>query len=194
MNNDSNNLGDIYKKILTEIRSNVPSGDGDPRKVGHRIKGRHIIPAEPKPEIPASRKEYPQNSQEPTDYSSDSEYDIYGKDDEVEYVTPPPLKDLESMPNDERKQLKFARAFIRTQIDELTKKSEKIKGLAINRNLMDSVIDDLVLGFAVNSDVRITGITEDDDPIFTIGDGKEIIVQIPYGEKSNHEDVKYIKI
>ena len=192
MQNDSNNIYDLYKSvILTEIHSNVPRG-GDSNKSGHRVHGRHILPPEPKPEIPSSRLAHGSNVDDDNMYEDREDFQ-----NELEYkpeeLDRPKLKDLESMPNELRRKYKMAMAMLRMHIDEHHEES-KIKALYVNRTLMDMIINDLMLGFANSTNVKLNNVAENGDPIFTLNDNINIQVEIPYGSRTNYEDVRYLKL
>lgn len=191
MNDDATNIGNLYKGILNEISSNFPAGGGDPEKVGHRIKGRHIMPNTPKLGL-SSRSEFPKKDLKP-DYRGDSEYDIFGNE-EPEQVEPPKLKDLKAMDKDQRIEYIYAMSTLRSQIDELSDQSKKIKSLSVNRSLMDSIIADLMLGFASTTNVKLSYIADNDDPIFVVDDKENIQVELPFGHKTEYSDVKYLKV
>jgi hypothetical protein len=196
MDDDSTKIGNLYKSILNEIYSNIPpSGGGDPEKVGHRIKGRHIMPSKPKLGM-SSRKKFPKAEETPkTSYKGDSEYDIFpDEQNEPEYIDPPELKDLTQMDRDKKSEYVYLMSFLRSEIDDSVDQSKKIKSLSTNRSLMDKIIADIVLGFASTTNVKFSYIADNGDPIFVVDDKENIQVEIPFGHKTEHTDVKYLKV
>jgi hypothetical protein len=199
MDNDSSNLENLYKKqILSEVYYDGPEFNKDPHEYGYRIKGRHIMP---KREIPQPRKDYPHSKEEfKPDYTKGSEYDIYGKeDDSPEYLDPDRTKKLEDLSKEKSSSYKVVMSYLRSQIDELKDKSKKLEGLSLNRELMDDIINDLVLGLSTHPNVQLTHVSTNGDPIFSFFDkenryDKSVQVEIPFGLKSNIDDIKYLKI
>ena len=186
MRHDSLLIEDIYNNLIKEIHSNVPSGGDTPQKHGYRTQGRHIMP---KQEVPKSRIDYtssPAKSQE--------DYSIYDtEDNEPEKLDAPERLDLDSLTKEKRREYISAMSYIRMQIDDSN--NIKLKALRINRGLMDEILYDLMLGYANSTDVRITDFDkETNDPIFTVNGDIDILVKIPYGKRTNHEDVEYYRI
>jgi hypothetical protein len=59
---------------------------------------------------------------------------------------------------------------------------------------MDSIIADLMLGFASTTNVKLSYIADNDDPIFVVDDKENIQVELPFGHKTEYSDVKYLKV
>lgn len=201
---DSSKLQKIYlEKVIQEINLNPDAdfGDSSGYKFG-RHKGRHFQNPELKPNIPQSRKEYIPSSEREPEYTSEEYPEIFDK--EAEEVKAPHRIDLNNMDRDTRREFIALMSSIRQDIDDISDKNPSninFKSLSLNRKLMDDVIADIVLGFAEGnpSQNEIAGLVADTEyPTFYAKNrikGEDVIeVRLPYGPKTNHEDVKYIQL
>lgn len=191
---DSSNLQKLYlEQVIQElnINSDVDFGGEGAGKFG-RHKGRHFTKPDLKPHVPQSRINYSPKSEE---QYGDSEYpEIFHTDEEPEDE---PIPEDGELSRDEEKYTIHLMASLRSEIDDLSDQSEKVKALSTNRQLMDRIISDLVLKFAKGKGVRLTHIADNNDPIFTfksIQGITNIQVSIPFGRHSNYEDIKYRKV
>ena len=195
--NDSSKLEKLYlENIIQEvnINSDVDFGGEGAGKFG-RHKGRHFTKPDLKPHIPKSREEYTPKSEE--EYAGSEYPEIFNTDEEPEDESVPEIHHDQMMDKEESRYAAHLMSSLRSEIDELSEESRKIKALSTNRELMDKIVSDLVLGFAKGKGVRLTHIADNDDPIFTIRDENGIIniqVHIPFGKHSGHEDIKYKKV
>lgn len=207
---DSSKLQKLYlEQVIQEIRINPDANFGDAPQYKHgRHMGRHFIKPEIKPHLPKSREEYVPSSEREEAYPPEEEYtseeypEIFHKD--AEEVKVPHRTVLSSMDRETRREFIGLMSMLRQQIDDITHQDSSnigFRSLSVNRELMDEVIADIVLGFAMGSPMRhkIAGLLPNkENPTFYVRNhsgGDDVIqVKLPYGPKTNHEDVQYIKL
>lgn len=189
-------LQKIYtESIIQEINLNPDADFGDASGyIFGRHKGRHFKKPEIKPHVPQSRIDYVPSSER----IPEEEFDEEGTE-----VKAPHRIDINNLDKDIKRGFIILMSTIRQDIDYITDKTLNInfKSLSINRKLMDEIIADIVLGFAEGNPIEdeIAGLIADTEhPTFFTKNrtkGEDIIqVIIPYGPKTNYEDIKYIQL